>query len=64
MKSSTKQGKPIVVLDSNIAVSALIAKKGAPRAKSLKIVVILIDITIKWCFYGNKNNAAYSLSKA
>lgn len=38
MKSYTKQGKPRVVLDSNIVVSALIAKEGAPAAVFEKLI--------------------------
>jgi len=38
MKSSTKSGKPAVVLDTNILVSALIAKEGAPARVFEKLV--------------------------
>ena len=39
MKSSTKQGKPRVVLDTNIVVSALIAKEGAPARVFEKLLL-------------------------
>ncbi len=39
MKSSTKQDRAIVVLDTNIVVSALIAKEGAPAKIFEKLIL-------------------------
>ncbi len=43
MKSFTKQDKPIVVLDTNIVVSALIAREGAPAKIFEKLVLGKIE---------------------
>ena len=39
MKSFTKQDRPIVVLDTNIVVSALIASEGAPAKIFEKLIL-------------------------